>query len=122
MVGSSSFPRQPPRRRLAKAFYGALLEGLRVCSRCSPLPGPCKPELCAPFLAILTNLRVTAGAISAGVDPDRVPEVRGDSGPITPRVTFVSSEGEAFVQSFTNLQDFAPELCRQSYTARPAER
>ena len=29
------------------------------------------------------------------------------SGPITPRVTSVSPEGEAFVQSFTNLQDFA---------------
>ena len=64
----------------AKAIYGALLEGLRVCSRCSPLPGPCKPESFAPFLAILTNLRVTAGAISASGDPDRVPEGRGDSG------------------------------------------
>ena len=50
---------------------------------------------------------MTAGAISASGDPDRVPEGRGDSGPITPRVTFVSPEGEAFVQSFTNLQVFA---------------
>ena len=91
----------------AKAFHGALFEGLRVCSRCSPLPGPCKPDLFAPFLAILTNLRVTAGAISAGGDLDRVLEVRGDSGPTIPRVIFVSPEGEAFVQSFMNLQDFA---------------
>jgi len=51
--------------------------------------------------------RVTAGAIGAGGDPDRVPEGRGDSGPMTPRVTSVTPEGEAFVQSFTKLRDFA---------------
>ena len=48
--------------------------------------------------------RVTAGAIGAGGDPDRG---RGSSGPITLRVTSVTSEGEALVQSFTKLRDFA---------------
>ena len=57
-------PRRPPRRRLAKRFTARSSRMLRVCNRCSHFPGPCKSELFAPFLAILTNLRRRSGSSS----------------------------------------------------------
>ena len=99
-----------------EAFYSALLEGApslqslftsprAVQARiiCTISRDPLKPEA----RSWRSVVGVTAGAIGAGGDPDRVPEGRGDSGPITPRVTSVTPEGGAFVQSFTNLRDFA---------------